>query len=103
MSRVIFEGKLLGETSTVQFSFLSRLGASETISSASIAASVYSGTDAAPSAIINGSASIGGSTVSQSITGGTLGVTYELLCTANTSLSQVLQLSGFLVIMPDLE
>lgn len=103
MSRLIFEGKLLGETIKVPFDFLSRLSAGETISSAGVAASVYSGIDASPSAIISGAASISRSVVMQTIVAGTLGVTYELLCSATTSMGQVLQLSGYLVIVPDLE
>jgi len=103
MSRIILEGKLASETIRVTFDFLSRLAIGETLSSASVAATVYSGTDAAPSAIISGSDSISGSQVTQLITGGTLGVTYLLVCTANTSLSQVLELSAYLVVVPDEE
>ena len=102
MSRVVFEGKLLGETVTETFDFTSRLGATETLSTAVVTASVYSGTDASPSAIISGSPTISGKKVTQKVTTGTLGVTYELLCTVSTSLGQTLQLSGFLVIINDL-
>lgn len=103
MSRVTFEGKLLGETVKLTFDFLSRLAAGETILSAGCTASVYSGTDATPSAIISGSATASGSVVTQAIVGGTLGVTYELLCSAVTSAGQTLQLSGYLVVVPELE
>lgn len=103
MSRVTFEGKLLGETATETFDFTSRLAPTETISTAIVTASVYSGTDASPSSIISGSTTISGQKVTQKITGGVLGVTYKLLCTITTSTSQTLQLSGFLVIITDLE
>ncbi len=98
--RVIFEGKLLGETATLTFDFTSRLGVTETISSASTTAATYSGTDASPSSVISGSAAISGQKVTQVVTGGTLGVTYLLTCTATTSLNQVLLLTGFLVVVP---
>lgn len=103
MSRIIFEGKLLGETVTETFDFTSRLAPTETISSAVVTAAVYSGTDASPSSIVSGSTTISGQKVTQKITAGTLGVTYKLLCTIVTSTSQTLQLSGFLVIITDLE
>lgn len=103
MSRVTFEGKLAGETVTETFDFASRLAASETISTALVTSTVYSGTDASPSAIISGLAAISGTKVTQKITAGTLGVVYKLLCTITTSLGQTLQLSGFLAVIPDTE
>jgi len=103
MSRVTFEGKLLGETQILTFDFTSRLTSAETISTATVAATVYSGTDASPSAIVSGTATISGKTATQAITAGVLGVTYKLLCTITTSLGQTLLLGGFLVIVPDLE
>lgn len=100
-SRVTFEGKLTGETQTYTFDFTSRLAASETLSTASVTAAVYSGTDASPSAIVNGSATISGQRVTQSLTAGTLGVTYLLSCTVTTSASQTLLLEAFLTIVPN--
>lgn len=98
--RVTFPAKLSGETLTLTFNFISRCTAAETISSASVVATVYSGTDASPSAILSGSAAISGQTVTQKVTAGTEGVTYYLLCSATTSTSQVLQLGGYLTIVP---
>jgi hypothetical protein len=103
MSKIIFEGKLVGETVAEIFDFTSRLSPTETISTAIVTASVYSGTDASPSAIISGSTTISEQKVTQRITAGVLGVTYKLLCTITTSRTQTLQLSGFLVIITDLE
>lgn len=99
--RVELPNKLAGETKTVTFDFTSLLGASETISTQSCTATVYSGTDATPSAIISGSASASGAVVSQKITAGTVGVIYYIVCTITTSLSQTLELSGFLAVLPD--
>lgn len=101
MSRVELPAKLLGETVAEAFDFTSRMGPAETISSASVAVSVFSGTDPSPSSMRNGSASISGQVVTQSITGGVLGVLYLLVCTVTTSLSQVLQLSAYLPVAPD--
>lgn len=83
-------------------SFLSLLGGTETLSTAVCAASVYSGTDANPSAIVSGAASISGSNVLQLVTAGVLGVIYELKFTVTTSLGQTLVLCGYLAIIPDL-
>ena len=101
-SRITLAGKYLGETITEKFDFTSLLAAGETISTQTVTASVYSGTDASPSAIVSGSASASGAIVSQKITAGTLGVVYELLCTITTSAGQTLLLSAYLPVVPDL-
>lgn len=102
MSRTVFDPKFLGETKTVSFDFTSELALGETISTQVVTASVYSGTDPTPSGLISGSASTLGGVVTQNVTGGVLGVMYEVLCTVTTSLSQTLQQSGFLAIVPDM-
>ena len=101
MSRLIFSGKISSETVIETFAFTSRLAAAETISTASVAATVYSGTDATPSAVISGSSTITGQKVTQKLTGGTLGVIYKLVCTITTSLGQTLLLTAFLAVVPD--
>ena len=103
MSRIVLEAKLLGETKIYTFNFVSQLSAAETISTAVVTASVYSGTDASPSSIVSGSATISGQSVTQKITAGTLGVIYELICTITTSLGQTLILSAYLSVSPNLE
>ena len=100
MSRVVLETKQSGETRTEIFDFASRLALGETLSTASTTATVYSGTDASPSAVISGAASISGTQVSQKLTAGTVGVTYLLTCTVTTSTSQTLILYAFLSIVP---
>ena len=102
MSRVVQQPKTQGETKIYQWDFTSLLGTAETISTQVVSASVYSGTDGAPAGIVNGAASVSGSVVSQSITGGVIGVTYLLKCQITTSLAQTLQLNSFLVVEPDL-
>ena len=101
MSRVIFGGKLLGETTNLVFDFTSRLALGESLSSASTSASVYSGTDATPSGILSSSTSVASGKATQAVTGGVLGVTYLLVCTAVTSAGQHLELSGFLAVVED--
>ena len=100
MKRISIPGKHASETVSQIFDFISLLAVGETLSTASVTATVYSGTDSSPSSIISGSASISGTKVTQLVTGGTLGVTYNLVCTVTTSASQTLTLMGFLVIVP---
>lgn len=97
-TRQTLPAKFLGETVKYEFDFAGQLAQGETISTATVAAAVYSGTDASPSSIVSGSASISGSVVTQAITAGVLGVIYELTCTITTSASQTLQMTGYLPI-----
>lgn len=101
-ARIILDPKLLLDTKKVPFDFLSSLAVGETLLTAATTASVYSGTDITPSALISGVAVIGGSTVTQMITGGTVGCIYELDCRATTSLGQVLHITAYLAVIPDL-
>lgn len=94
--------KRAGETAPVPFDFTAQLGAAETISTQVVAATVYSGTDANPSAIVSGAASASGKIVSQAITAGVSGVIYQLVCTITTSLSKTLQQSSYLAVVPPL-
>ncbi len=102
MSEVILPAKFAGETKLYEFDFTSQIATAETILTKVTTCSVYSGTDASPSALIAGAASSTGQVVTQSITGGVLGVIYQLLCTITTSLGQTLQLAGYLVVEPPL-
>lgn len=102
MNRQEFPPKYTGSTELVKFDFTSDLASGETISTKSVACTVYSGTDASPSSMVSGSATSSGAIVTQKITGGTVGVVYELLCTITTSLGQTLTKPGFLAVIPDL-
>lgn len=98
--RTIFDVKTTASSRKVSFEFGQDLATGETISSASVTATVHSGTDASPSSVVSGSATISGSKVTQLITAGTLGVTYVLSCSAATSASQTLVQQGYLTIIP---
>lgn len=102
MSRVVLQSKLTGEILNAQFDFTSALASTETISSKVCTASVYSGTDPSPAALIAGAASSSGAVVTQKIIGGLAGVIYELACTITTSTGQTIQLVGYLPVLPDL-
>jgi hypothetical protein len=100
-NREIFDAKPPTDTKIFYFDFTSSLAVGETISTQTVSATVWSGTDAAPSNIISGSASASGAIVSQKITAGTLGVTYTILCTITTSLGQTLTQAGYLSIVKE--
>ena len=100
MNRVELPNKTSTEVKNLTFDFSSLLASGETISTKTVTAAVYSGTDATPSGIISGSASNSGAVVTQAITGGTVGVIYELTCTVTTSASQTLVLVGYMAVIP---
>jgi hypothetical protein len=102
-TRITLPPKYVGESLNLPpFDFISRLGVTETLVSAVATATVYSGTDPSPGSIISGAAVISGTQVTQKVVGGLLGVIYEILITALTSLGQSLEMSGYLAIVPDL-
>jgi hypothetical protein len=102
MSRTVLAPKRVGETADREFDFTSQLAVGETISTQVVTATVYSGTDATPSALINGAATASGAKVTQSITAGTVGVVYALICKITTSASQTLEMAAYLAVVSDL-
>jgi hypothetical protein len=98
MNQVQIPPKSAGETRSIAFDFISKLALGETISTKAVTASVYSGVDATPSAIISGVATSSGTKVYQIVTGGVTGVIYELVATITTSTGQTLTLNGLLAI-----
>jgi hypothetical protein len=71
-----FSRKRIDEDLKLTFDFTNGLASAETISTAVVTATVYSGTDASPSAIISGVATISGALVTQKVIDGLEGVTY---------------------------
>lgn len=102
MARIVLQPKTPGDASNVTFDFISRLAAGETLSSASVACTVYSGTDANPSAMVSGAASVSGTKILQKIIAGTAGNVYQLVCTATTSAGMTLVLTAYLAVESNL-
>jgi hypothetical protein len=103
--RQVFPPKFAGDTRTLSFDFTSLLASGESVASAVCFVSVYSGTDASPSSMLNGAAVVSSPLVNQSFQGGVLGTIYEVKCTATTtgvSPAEILNISGFLAILQDL-
>lgn len=82
-----FSYKLTTENELFSFDFSQVLAASETINTASCTVIVKDGTDPSPSSILVGSAAIIGAKATQRISGGISEVTYRLIMTITTSLS----------------
>ena len=104
VGRIVTEPKLIGATSQLEppFDFSLYMDAGETLLTATVVSSVYSGVDPTPSAIRSGSPVIDGNRVDQMMRGGVEGCVYELLCTATTSLGQTLQQSTYFYVEPHL-
>lgn len=100
-TRVIFDPKRASEGKNFPFDFISLLASGETISSQVVTATVWSGVDATPNAIVSGSATVSGTIVTQKIVNGVSGVIYLLKCAITTSASQTLALEGLLAILPE--
>ena len=71
-----------------------RFETGETIISATIEVTVLRGKDANADDLLSGAVIISGLTVSQLVTGGLSGVTYDIKCLATTSSGQQLDCSG---------
>ncbi len=99
--RLVKSVKKIGESLDVQFDFISVLAVTETLSTATVTASVFSGVDATPANIVSGAAVIDGTQVDQKIVAGVAGTIYELLCTVTTSASRTHVQSTLLAIGPN--
>ena len=115
MNSTILGSKVTGEVITPSFDFKNqlRLGLvngsgvtfTETIATASVSAAVYCGTDATPSNVISGPATISGTVVTQKIIGGLVGVVYDLTITITTTVQspykpQTIIRHAFVTIIP---
>lgn len=82
----------------LDFGFGDQLRFGETISGQAVVATVFSGTDANPSAILFDSPTVDGDTVTQIVFGGVDGVIYQLVCAVTGSGGHVYSRSGKLAI-----
>lgn len=97
MTKILDTTKDPSETIPITFDFTRLLGA-RTISTKTVTASVWRGTDGNPSATISGSASESGGIVTQKVTGGIDGVDYRYRCSATLSDGDVLVLGAVLAV-----
>lgn len=95
----MFPSKNPVDVKSYEFEFGDQLLFGEIITSAAVAASVYSGDDDTPSAIISGDAVIDGTKITQEIIGGVDGTTYNLVATVNASGIHVYTKAAYLSIV----
>jgi hypothetical protein len=102
MSRPVpsFDDKRITETRKYTWDFVNDVASGETLTAGtqSVTATVLKGTDASPSSIVSGTATISGTQVVQMVTGGVEAVTYALNFQVTTSEGQVLNGVGKLYI-----
>lgn len=101
MSMTLLPAKTSTTTQKVVFDFISQLAVGETISSQAVVATVWSGVDANPSAVVSGAATASGTKVTQTVAGGVAGTIYKLVCTIGTNASQSLQIIAYLAVVND--
>lgn len=77
--------KDVAETIPIVFNFFDKLQYGETINGSAVTVSVFSGTDANPSAMLSGPAVNTSTTVTQNITGGLAGNIYMIVCVATAT------------------
>lgn len=89
--------KTPSEVIDITFDYSKRLVTGETIVGATVTATVRKGTDATPSAVLDGAPAPSTPYVIQRVHAGVSGVTYSLQCLATTSTGRVLEI---IAIMP---
>jgi hypothetical protein len=97
---VQLENKFAADQRFYLFEFLSELQVGVSLVSAGVTCLLWSGTDASPSSMVSGSATIDGTTVRQMIVGGVEGNIYTLVAAALTSDGQTVRVTGQLAIVP---
>lgn len=100
MSTFITDPKDAAESVDIESDFLSRLALGDTIVTCASRMSVRSGTDANPSAMLNGVPTISGTKVTQNVQAGTVGNIYTLALSVRTSLDNILINETAVVVMP---
>ncbi|MBV5322736.1 MAG: hypothetical protein JZU60_02740 [Ilumatobacteraceae bacterium] len=94
--RTTLDAKIPSSLVPAVFDFAQSLALGETLTTVSTTATVYSGADATPSAVLSGSPTVSAKQVIQNLTGGVLGVVYYIVCAATTSLGKVLLAGAYL-------
>ena len=101
MNIVTFDEKSLSEVIPLTVNFQDRLQFSESITGATVTASVFSGTDPTPAAILSGAPTFASGAVTQVITGGVVGVIYSIVFIAAGSATHTYVKVGRLAVTAD--
>jgi hypothetical protein len=98
VNRVVFQQKPINQDVVRTFDFTSLFTEGEVLAAAVVDVSVFSGTDASPLDMLDGTVELDGLRVSQRFTGGTLGAVYTVTCLVGTCNEQVLSLAAYLAV-----
>ena len=98
MSTFETPSKQVSESRLLTADFVGKLASGVTIPAGAASQSVYSG---ATSTLTLGSASVSGTQVTASVSGGTAGVLYQVNLQATLSDGQILRMSTILAVVPD--
>ena len=99
---MLWQPKALSETRNYNFDATNVFSAGQTIVSIMTSASLYSGFDPSPSAILSGTPSVSGTNIVQQITGGAVGAVYDVECSIVIGAGMVLTQRAFLAVVEDL-
>ena len=98
----ILASKSTSSVIKIPFDFISLLAPGDVLGSThSVVVTVYSGIDFTPSVLLSGVTSKSGTVVTQTITGGLVGVIYTLVCSCNTVVGSTLIKVARLAIVPN--
>ena len=101
MSRVVVPPKLVSETRTDVFDYSPYLPVSVTLVSATATISVYSGIDSSPSSVLSSVSVSASPYASVKVTGGVAGVIYQVNVLGTLSDAELIPLTYFLAVIPD--
>ena len=97
---MILAPKKQGEVLPESVDFISALTPGTSVTGSSVTATVWSGNDPNPAAILQGGSSVSGTIVTQTVTGGVVGTIYNLLFRAFVAAGTV-EISALLAIETD--
>lgn len=100
MSRVVLQSKKSSEMRYYEFDFISQLAPGDSFTASAVTASLLSGTDANPSAILFEAPLTDGRIVKQKIMAGVPGNLYLIKATGNGLLGTFYTIEGILAILP---
>ncbi len=99
MSFVVIQPKIQATTIPISVDFISQLVLGEALVSSDVTLSVFSGTDASPSSMLLGSSTLAQNTITQTFTGGVVGVVYLLNFAAGTNYGNSIVIQAYLAVL----
>jgi hypothetical protein len=100
VGRIVIPPGKLGDDFSIPFDFISGLTPGVVLTSATVTATLYSGTDPSPQSIIDGPASVSGTIAFQPVKPTILGNVYDLSCAGVTSSGETVILDAYYAVVP---